>query len=111
MNSNMPSPTLNPPQGIQMPPGVPQAPSNSPQLGIAQKITQGMAPAKPAVIPESQGVNILVGAIKGLNQYADLIATSDEANSRAVRSIIRILGEILKSAEHEQPQLTENQGM
>jgi hypothetical protein len=78
----------------QLPPGM----ENSPQAAIAKKLGQNAQPKN----PEGQAINLIVGSIKSLNNLADLLSVSDEANSRAVRQMIRVLGEILKSAQHGQ---------
>ena len=46
-------------------------------------------------------VNILSSAIKMMNKYAQLIEQDDPTNSKAARSIISVLGELLKSEHYD----------
>ena len=106
--SGMPDPTIsipdldqilgrspNVPQNTPMQP--PMQPPTSPNIEIASKM------GKPQQDPEAQAINLITTSITKLNQLADLLMASDEANAKSVRQMIRILGEILRSAEHGKP--------
>jgi len=88
---NMPSPGM-PPAGA--------GPNNglSPELSIASKMGQ------PQQDPEAKAIKLVTSAVTSLNQLADILIGSDEANARTVRQMIRILGEILRNARHAQIQ-------
>src|SRR4030042_546853 len=68
-----------------------------PGAAIASKL------GKPKPDPEPQAINLITTSVTKLNQLADLLMASDEASAKAVRQMIRILGEILKTAEHAKP--------
>ena len=55
-------------------------------------------------------VNILSSAIKMMNKYAQLIEQDDPTNSKAARSIISVLGELLKSEHYDVEQEQEGIG-
>jgi hypothetical protein len=46
-------------------------------------------------------VNILSSAIKMMNKYAQLIEADDPTNSKAARSVISVLAELLKSEHYD----------
>ncbi len=87
-NTMTPMPDMNiPAQGI-----------NDASMGIMQKMSQ----KPPDQNFDSKAVNLLTGAIRSLNAYADMVVVTDEANARAARLIIGVLGELLKTAQYEQ---------
>lgn len=94
MSGKMPDPTLNLPPI----PGMQGGPSDmqGPGMNIAKKM--GKQPKAPHI----QSVDLLTTAIKTLNQYAELTADTDQANSRAARMVISVLGEMLKTAHQDQ---------
>ena len=51
---------------------------------------------------ESKKIQNIVVALKSLDQLANELEGQDPANTQAVRMMIRILGEILKSSQQEQ---------
>jgi len=60
------------------------------------------APAQKEVVSTHiEEVNILSSAIKMMNKYAQLIETDDPANSKAARSVISVLAELLKSEHYD----------
>lgn len=67
---------------------------------VASRIAEKIGSKKSSPSPEGQSINMLISAIKALNLYADAIAENDAGNSKAIRVVIRILGEILKSGQH-----------
>ena len=73
------------------------------QMGILQKMSGGAAGQEPPDPAQEhfQSVNLLTQAIKSLNQYASMMQPKDDANARAARYIISILGAMLKTAQHE----------
>ena len=98
-------PSMSGPGG--MPPGgpsqgPPQAPpmDNSPQQGILQKMSGILQKSGPS--SESKKIQNIVVALKSLDQLANELEGQDPANTQAVRMMIRILGEILKSSQQEQ---------
>ena len=99
-NPQMAPPPGMPNMGGMMPPGMnpdlkPGGPSPmGPGLEIASKL------GKPQRDPEAQAINLITTSIDKLNQLGDLLMASDEASAKSVRQMIRILGDILKSAEH-----------
>jgi len=85
-----------PPEGLQIP-GAPEMPPGaplSPEASIASKM------GKKTEDPEGHAINLISTSIRSLNQLADVLLGSDEANAKTVRQIIKILGEILKNAQH-----------
>lgn len=90
-------------------PTIPPAPAeapifpSTPQAGIVDKMSgqagqEGEA-KKSTRTSEGKQVRSLANAIRILNDYADDILETDEANSRTVRKIISVLGEILKGSK------------
>ena len=93
------------PPGMEgmMPPGMNPAlrPGGPSPMGPGAEIASKLG--KPQKDPEAQAIGLITTSITKLNQLGDLLMASDEASAKAVRQMIRILGEILKSAEHGKP--------
>ena len=87
---------MMPPGG---PGGLPMGPGgmspNGPQMGILKKLSG----VKDQPSPAAKGTDLLASAIQSLNDYADHITGVDPGNARAVRIIIKVLGELLKSSQ------------
>lgn len=82
-----------------LPPQPVEAPiTPSPQAGIVDKLS-GQEGQKSTRTPEGKQIRSLANAIRILNDYADDVVEVDGANSRTVRKIISVLGEILKGSK------------
>ena len=71
--------------------------NGGPQLEIAKKMGQ-----KNQGTSEGKAIATLTSAIKLLNNYAEMMAGTDDGSAQAVRVMIRILGELLKGGIQEQ---------
>jgi len=103
----MPPPeSMGPPPGAGGPPGAPpqmQMPGG-PEMAEGEQLSPAAAIAskmgKQGMDPEGKAINLVSSSIRTLNQLADILIGTDEANAKTVRQIIRVLGEILKNAQH-----------
>jgi hypothetical protein len=71
------------------------------------KQNPGVPAQKEAPSTHIEEVNILSSAIKMMNKYAQLIEADDPANSKAARSIISVLAELLKSEHYDKKNVGE----
>jgi len=94
-------PTGSPPMPANMPlPTKTTGPQNMTNVPPEMKIAQGMSSEHQDA--EAKAINLVTSSIRSLNQLADLLLITDEANAKTVRQMIRALGEILRTAQHEQ---------
>jgi hypothetical protein len=70
----------------------------TPEMNIAQKMAGGQ-PKETVENLEGKSINLITSSIRTLNQLADMLLGTDEMNSRAVRQMIRILGDILRNTQ------------
>lgn len=80
--------------------------NGDPQMGILQKLS-GAEQSGKEQDPEFESVNLLATAIKALNQYASVMKMTDDANARAARYMIKVLGAMLKTAQHDEQMETQ----
>lgn len=97
--------------------GIDPSMANSAQMNIVKKMgmqqgaDQGQQPGGPQKDTGVMSVTLLTSAIQALNKYADMIAPTDDANSRAARLVISVLGEMLKTAHHSSIMQNPTQGI
>lgn len=96
-------PNLLPPQM----PMNPAMPATGPTMGSQQALLEGMGKPKKEKKeqnPQTMAFDYLANAIKMVNNYIKTVENYDQANARAGQMVLRVLGEMFKTAEFEAKQ-------